>query len=48
MRVDCQLVRTASRDLGDLVSKDCLSVEGVGREIRYVIKLGTPQRNMRL
>jgi Fic family protein len=37
---------TATRDLGDLVSKDCLSVEGVGRGIRYFIKLGTPQRSI--
>lgn len=37
---------TATRDLGDLVSKDCLSVEGVGRGIRYFIKLGTPQKNI--
>lgn len=37
---------TATRDLGDLVSKSCMSVEGVGRGIRYFIKLGTPQRNI--
>jgi Fic family protein len=37
---------TATRDLGNLVSKDCLSVEGVGRGIRYVIKLGKPQRSI--
>jgi Fic family protein len=29
---------TATRDLGDLVSKECLTVEGIGRGIRYFIK----------
>lgn len=29
---------TATRDLGDLVSKGSLSVEGVGRGVRYFIK----------
>jgi Fic family protein len=29
---------TATRDLGNLVSKGCLNVEGVGRGIRYFIK----------
>ena len=29
---------TATRDLGDLASKECLSVEGVGRGVRYFIK----------
>jgi Fic family protein len=29
---------TATRDLGDLVSKDCLRVEGIGRGVRYFIK----------
>ena len=37
---------TATRDLGDLVSKDCLSIEGIGRGIRYFIKLGTLQRSI--
>jgi len=37
---------TATRDLGDLVTKGCLSVEGVGRGIRYFIQLGKPQRNI--
>jgi Fic family protein len=37
---------TTTRDLGNLVSKDCLSVEGVGRGIRYSIQLGKPQRNI--
>jgi Fic family protein len=36
---------TATRDLGDLVSKDCLSVEGIGRGIRYFIQPGKQQRN---
>lgn len=31
---------TATRDLGDLVSKDCLRVEGIGRGIRYFIESG--------
>ena len=29
---------TATRDLGDLVSKDCLSVKGIGSGVRYFIK----------
>ena len=37
---------TATRDLGDLVTKGCLSVEGVGRGIRYFIQFGKPQRNI--
>ena len=37
---------TATRDLGDLVTKGCLSVEGVGRGIRYFIQLGKPQRSI--
>jgi Fic family protein len=36
---------TATRDLGDLVSKECLTVEGIGRGVRYFIKPGKPQRN---
>ena len=29
---------TATRDLSDLVTKECLTIEGVGRGIRYFIK----------
>jgi Fic family protein len=32
-------IATATRDLGDLVSKGCLSVEGIGRGVRYFISL---------
>ncbi len=28
---------TATRDLGDLVSKNCLRVEGIGRGVRYFV-----------